>query len=290
MSGDLHCHTRLSDGTLSIDEIIALAKARGLDTIAVTDHDCLAGTVRAKIIGDRNGIKVIPGVELSAVNREDGREVHILCYLPDFPDRLEGLCHSSTAARKRASQYMMIKAAQRFGIGGEIIKRCATGSTCLYKQHIMHALVECGLADGLYGKIYQELFVNEGERNIFVKPAYPDVFEVIEAVHAAGGIAVLAHPKLYDSFELLDRLVLSGLDGVEVWHPTADEETVQYLLAFAKKHKLLTTGGSDFHGLYNRNGVTLGDYCTPEQQISELLGYKAKIRRRQKKAQLVQNG
>ena len=65
MSGDLHCHTKLSDGTLGLEELIALAAKRGVETIAITDHDCLAGTVRAKIIGERNGVKVIPGVELS---------------------------------------------------------------------------------------------------------------------------------------------------------------------------------------------------------------------------------
>ena len=93
MSGDLHCHTRLSDGSMGIEEIIALAKARGVETIAITDHDCLAGTVRAKIIGERNGVRVITGVELSAIDGETGNFVHILCYLPDSPDRLEGLCH-----------------------------------------------------------------------------------------------------------------------------------------------------------------------------------------------------
>ena len=90
MGGDLHCHTRLSDGSVGIEDIIALARNCKLDTIAITDHDCLAGTVRAKIIGERNGVRVIPGVEISAVDPVTGRYAHILCYLPDHPDRLEG--------------------------------------------------------------------------------------------------------------------------------------------------------------------------------------------------------
>ena len=73
MSGDLHCHTRLSDGTLGIEDIINLAKRKGLETIAITDHDCLAGTVRGKIIGARHGIQVIPGVELSATDASPTR-------------------------------------------------------------------------------------------------------------------------------------------------------------------------------------------------------------------------
>lgn len=283
MSGDLHCHTRLSDGSLGIEEIIALAKGRGVDTIAITDHDCLAGTVRARIIGERNGIRVIPGVEISACDTETGSFAHILCYLPEFPDRLEGICHQNTMARKRASQYMMIKAAQRFSVTGDIIKRCAQGSTTLYKQHIMHALMECGLSTSVYGELYDELFSPASETNILVKPSFPSAEEVVEIIHAAGGIAVLAHPALYDNFDLLERLVPCGLDGVEVWHPTADEETTARLTAFAKKNKLLMTGGSDFHGLYNRLPITIGSYATPKTQLSELLGYKAKQKRLQKK-------
>ena len=283
LGGDLHCHTRLSDGSMGIEEIINLAKCRGVKTIAITDHDCLAGTVRAKIIGERNGITVVPGVELSAIDPQTGNFVHILCYLPDYPDRLEGLCHSNTAARKRAAQYMMVKAAQRYPVTGELIKRCAAGSTNLYKQHIVHALMECGVTDSFYGDIYQELFSPDSENNILVKPAFAPVEEVIGAVHAAGGIAVLSHPALFHGMELLDRLVELGVNGVEVWHPTADKQLTAELIAFAKKNKLLMTGGSDFHGLYNRSAISLGDYLTPKTQLNELLGYKARQKRLMKK-------
>lgn len=284
MNGDLHCHTRLSDGSMGIEDIIALAKNKGIDTIAVTDHDCLAGNVRAKIIGERNGIKVIPGVELSAIDGDTGKFVHILCYLPDFPDRLEGLCHKNSVARKRAGQYMMIKAAQRYPVTADIIKKCASGSTNLYKQHIMHALMECGISTSVYSDKYFELFSPESENNIIVKPAFADVTEVLEAVHAAAGIAVLAHPALYDNFDIIDKLVALGLDGIEVWHPTADKAVSDKLYAYAKKKKLLMTGGSDFHGMYNRTALSLGDYVTPKTQLAELLGYKAKVKRLAKKA------
>lgn len=283
MSGDLHCHTRLSNGSMGIEEIIDLAKARGVTTIAITDHDCLAGTVRGKIIGARNGIKVLPGVELSSLEDETEDYMNILCYLPDYPDRLEGLCHKNTAVRKRASQYIMIKTAQRYPVTPELMKRCATGSTNLFKQHIMHALMECGVADSIYGKVHDELFSPESKTNILMKPKYAKVSEVIDTIHAAGGIAVLSHPALYDSFKHLDKLVKIGLDGVEVWHPTADEETVNKLIVYAKAHKLLMTGGSDFHGLYNKQPISIGDYVTPKPQLTELLGYKAKKKRLEKK-------
>ena len=289
LGGDLHCHTRLSNGSMGIEEIIALAKSRGIDTIAITDHDCLAGTVRAKIIGERNGITVIPGVELSAIDSVTGEVLHILCYLPDFPDRLEGLCHKNSAARKRAAQYMMIKATQRYPVTGEIIKRCATGSTNLYEQHIMHALIECGVADSFYGDVYEELFSPESENNILVTPSYAEVCDVIESIHAAGGLAVLAHPAMCGDWGyLLDRLVEKGLNGVEVWCPTADESLVTALTAYAKKHKLLMTGGSDFRGLYNRSAISIGSYVTPKTHLSELLSFKSRQRRQQKKIAAVE--
>ena len=284
LGGDLHCHTRLSNGSMGIEEIIALAKCRGVETIAITDHDCLAGTVRAKIIGERNGITVIPGVELSAVDGESGQVLSVLCYLPDFPDRLEGLCHRNSAARKRAAQYMMIKAVQRYPVTGEIIKRCATGSTNLFEQHIMHALIECGVADSFYGEVYDELFSPHSEKNILVRPAYAEVGEVIEAIHAAGGLAVLAHPAQYDDADaLLDRLTELGLNGVEIWCPSADDAAVAALTAYAKKHKLLMTGGSDFRGLYNKSAISIGSYVTPKTHLNELLSFKARQKRQQKK-------
>mgnify|MGYP003309524933 CR=1 FL=1 len=285
MSGDLHCHTRLSNGSMGIEEIISLAKNRGIDTIAITDHDCLAGTVRAKIIGERNGVKVIPGVELSALDNDSGEVIHILCYLPDFPDRLEGLCHKNSMARKRASQYMMIKAAQRYPVTAELMKRCATGSTNLYKQHIMHALMECGVADSFYGEVYNELFSPESENNILVKPAFSPVKEVIDAIHDAGGIAILAHPMLSGGMESVVKYAALGINGIEVWHPSADEKTSAELLSYAKKNGLLATGGSAFHGLYNKKALSLGDYVTPKTQLQELTGFKAKQKRLLKKLQ-----
>ena len=96
LKADLHCHTKLSDGSLGIEELIQLAIKSKLDAIAITDHDCLAGTVRAKLIGERQGIKVIPGVEITATDTETGRPAHILAYKCDFPDRLEGLCHKNS--------------------------------------------------------------------------------------------------------------------------------------------------------------------------------------------------
>ncbi|MBQ7654105.1 MAG: PHP domain-containing protein, partial [Clostridia bacterium] len=113
MSVDLNCHTKLSDGSMGIDDLIILAEKRGIKVVSITDKDCQAGNVRAKLLGERHGVRVISGVELSSVDQETGREVSIFCYLADSPDRLEGLCRKNTVACRRASQYMAISTAKK---------------------------------------------------------------------------------------------------------------------------------------------------------------------------------
>ena len=283
LSGDLHCHTRLSDGTLGIEDLIAFAKKKGLETIAITDHDCLAGTVRSKVIGARHGIQVIPGVELSSTDAETGKQVHVLCYLPDAPDMLEGLCKRNSLARKKASHFMMLQTAKRYPISTEFIIKCATGSTNLYKKHIMQALIECGYSDSFNGELYKSLFSKSSENNILVEAKYENVKDVIDSIHTAGGIAVLAHPYASECVDEISKYVEYGIDGIEVFHPSADEEQQANLKKIASKHKLLMTGGSDFHGLYNTDKVSLGDYTTPDDCLHALLTYKSKQKRLQKK-------
>ena len=284
MRGDLHCHTKLSDGSLGIEDLITLAKKRGIEAIAITDHDCLAGTVRGKIIGDRFGVQVIPGVELSATDTKTGKKVHLLCYLSDAPDRLEGLCHRNSLARKKAAHYMMLQVAKRYPVAAELIVKCATGSTNIYKQHIMQALMECAFSRAIYGEMYHSLFDKDSPESVLVTPKYPDIEEVLTAIHDAGGIAVLAHPYFFDNLDSLPRLIENGLDGIEVWHPCATEEQQAELKKIATKNKLLMTGGTDFHGLYNLDPVSIGDVLTPDDAMAKLLGYKAKQKRLARKA------
>lgn len=285
MAADLHCHTKLSDGSVGIEDLIVIAQKSGIDTIAITDHDCLAGTVRGQVIGKRYGVTVIPGVELSAFDYEAGKKVHILSYLADAPNRLEAVCKRVSVARKRAGQIMMLKVASRFPITSDFIINHASGSTNLYKQHIMHALMDAGYTDKIFGDLYYALFDTSNETNILAPTKYPSVEEVINEIHGAGGIAVLAHPALFDNFEEIEKYVSMGLDGIEVWHPLADEETIANLMEICKKNKLLLTGGSDFHGIYGHKTVTLGSCSTPQEHLDKLMGYKAKKKRAERRAE-----
>ena len=145
--------------------------------------------------------------------------------------------------------------------------------------------MESGYTTSIYGELYNELFSKDSPNNILVDPKYPNIEEVIGAVHDAGGVAVLAHPFMFDNLDSLPRLIECGLDGIEVWHPSADEAQQDELKKLATKHKLLMTGGTDFHGLYNDKVVSIGDYGTPDDALSKLMGYKAKQKRLLKKAQ-----
>ncbi len=280
MSADLHCHTKLSSSSMGIDDLLVLAQKRGITTIAITDRDCQAGTVRGKIIGERRGITVIPGVEISAYDSQRDKYVEILGYLCDSPDRLEGLCHRNVVQRKKASQMMTLKIARKYPLTPELVLKCATGSTAVFEQHIMHALLECGLTDKIYGDLYNELFSPASAENVLVKVTYPEPSEIIDAIHEAGGIAVFAHPCDLQCVEIINELIPKGLDGVEIWNPAVNEEVQSKLLEIAKKNGILTVGGSDFNGMYSNPAVCIGDYTTPEASLKALMSYKSKMKKK----------
>ncbi len=274
MPADLHCHTKLSDGSVSIEELIALGKAAGLSAIAVTDHDTFAGAMRGKMLGERSGIQVIPGAEFSCRDGETGRNVHLLCYLPEFPDRLQGLCKEIAARRKEAGLLMAAKVMKKYSLPKSLVQKWINGSTNLYKQHIMLALMDAGYTTTVFGDLYDELFGENGWAKVPI--TYPLVEEVLTMIHEAGGLAVLAHPFHYDSVHLISKLAPLGLDGVEVWHHSANEEQQQQLIALCKEYDLCMTGGSDFHGANARTVNPLGTTTMEDPFVNRLLAAKAR--------------
>ena len=280
MAIDLHCHTKISDGSMGIDELLATAKRRGITALAVTDHDAIAGATRAVIAGKRVGIDVIHGVEFSAFDKQRDRRVHILGYLCDYPDRLEGLCRQTSAARRAAATEMVRKVLRYYPITPDSIARCASGSSAIFKQHIIHALMDAGYANSIFGDVYEKLF-NRENGCAYVSIDYPDVREVIDLIHSAGGLAVMAHPYTYHSEELMEELTAEDkLDGIEVWRPAHTEEQVVALTAFAEQHGLLMTGGSDFHGMYAKAARPLGCQA-PDDIVLKMRAYKAQKKRGQ---------
>jgi len=278
MKADLHCHTTLSDGSLGIEETIAQAKRNSIDCISITDHDTLSSLSRSSVLGQRYGITVIPAVEFSAFDGARKAKAHIICYMPKKPDRLEGLCMRTTDFRKRRGKSMAKKVIEKYNISADHIARYSSGSNAIYKCHIMHALMDYGHTTRLYGGLYKKLFnmedglCAEEVRNEIKE--YPEVKFVIQLIRSAGGIAVLAHPRVYNNFDLLEELAEKGdIDGVEVWHQSIKENDEKNLLEIAGQYNLITTGGSDFHGFYNHKAKPLGSNLTPAASLDRMKSF-----------------
>lgn len=267
---DLHCHTKLSDGSTDLEEIITLAAKSGIKGLAITDHDTFAGCGRAVALGKCAGIEVIPGVEISTKDTSRNKRAHILCYAPQNPEPLFEVLKKINDGRREAMIVSIKKIVARYPISEDMILKRAQGSTNLFKQHVMHAFMDAGYTTQMFGELFSELF---DSKNGFAATHidYPDVFDIINKVHDAGGAAVLAHPSEYKSMELLEELCEKRLiDGIEVEHPRNKEEEKEEMRALSRRFEIPMTGGTDFHGFYTKRPCPIGSFTTDEEQVLRL--------------------
>jgi predicted metal-dependent phosphoesterase TrpH len=259
---------------MSIDDLIFYAKRAGLDFIAVTDHDTMDGVARAEILGRRYGVNVLPAVELSCMDNSRGRKAHILCYLPEKPDRLQGLCAQMLDNRTKAGKRIIRAVMRYYPVTEEHIARYTLGSKSIYKAHIMRSLLDLGYDNQSHGSLYEELFNHE--TGLCARECeYPDVFEALETVHSAGGLAVLAHPPFYGSMELLAELCEKKLlHGVEAYHPQTKPEDEKKIIGLADHYGLFKTGGSDFHGFLTSRPNPLATRITTEDTLNAMYQLK----------------
>ena len=254
---DLHLHSSWSDGSLGLSQLIRLAKALGLDAISITDHDTMAGQEEAYEEGKRQGLFIIPGVEISAFNPYTGRKAHILGYNVRDMKGLESACHPFLEARheKNLQSVDLVRAAG-YPISREDVMEYASLDGTVYRQHIMHALVDRGYATAIYGSLYTKLFGKDGLAA--VKAQYMNAEEAVRLILDCGGFAVLAHPFQYDSMDYIKRLVELGLSGLEYQHHTQTSERQEAVIEAAGRYGLFLTGGSDFHGFYSEIALPPG--------------------------------
>lgn len=264
MKTELHCHTNISDGSYTIDDVLALAIYNGVSHLAITNHDTTKGLEEAIEKGQQKGIEVIPGIEISAYDFERNRRVHILGYfITPGDEELEKIVQPLVERRHGASQEMTKRLIEAgYQITWERCLELAHGGTGVYKQHIMQALIEGRYCDSIYGPLYKKLFSRgqNGEQPglAFIPLQYLDAVQAVKAIISAGGVPVLAHPGQYKSFELVPDLVEAGLQGIEVWHPLHEREDEGQAKYLAEKYGLIETGGSDFHGEYDEKPVVIG--------------------------------
>ncbi|WP_248927615.1 PHP domain-containing protein [Paenibacillus hamazuiensis] len=253
---DLHCHTHHSDNPSTVREVIALAKEQGVSHLAITDHDTTDGLHEAARLGRELGVDIVPGIEISAYDTERKRRAHILGYNvePGHPS-LEALCGPLRARRHEISQLIVQRLQQHgFDIAWEDVLRYARAGSTVFKQHIMHALVDKGYCTRVNGELQKRLFARGGggtEPGIaFISMEYADARKAIAAIREAGGVAVLAHPGQLGNFEAIDEWVKAGLQGIEAAHPSHSAEDEALARLYAAKHGLVITAGSDYHGAY----------------------------------------
>jgi len=264
MKADLHIHSTISDGSDTIEQIIVAAENKGLDHIAITDHDTLAHWQR---IPKDTRIRVTVGTEISAIHSETKTKAHILGYNIKKPDILTELLRNTLISRNRNSE-KQIKILQREGFKIDTDKLKKADRRVIYKQHIMDWLVSTGQASDMFGVFYQKTFKNGGICDF--DTSYPDAFEVVKAVKKAGGLAVLAHPGQQQNFWMIPELVKNGLDGLELNHPANSENDMDVIWSYAKEYNLFLTGGSDYHGKYENRSAGLGDNLSDKSGVQAI--------------------
>jgi len=256
---DLHIHTTASDGTLSPAALVALAKEKKLEAIAVTDHDTVDGVAEALAAGAAAGLEVVPGIEISA--EHTGGTLHILGYYIDCADS-RFLANIAVLQKARADRNpTIIKKLQQLGMRIELDDVIAeAGNGQVGRPHFAQALLKKG-----YVKTTREAFDRYLAKGA---AAYCDKFrfppdEAIAHIKSAGGIPVLGHPSslncpsIAELEALLATMVDWGIMGIEVYYSDHNGEQTNLYTELARKHNLLTTGGSDFHGQAIK-GVCLG--------------------------------
>jgi 3',5'-nucleoside bisphosphate phosphatase len=266
---DLHTHSTYSDGRLTPTELIERAVGRGLEALALTDHDCVDGIAEAQEAAQRYPqLLFIPGVELST-DVPHG-EVHMLGYFLDWQDpRLQSRLAHLRRSRLERGQKMVAKLK---GLGIDVswqrVKEIA-GDGAVGRPHIALAMLEAGHISSL-----DEAFDRYLGRN---GPAYAErekitPAEAVQLITGASGLPVLAHPRDIQNLEsLVVELKEADLIGIEVYYQDYDQQTIERLLTITRQHDLLPLGGSDYHGIGSAHERDLGDIPLPFEPVEQLI-------------------
>lgn len=273
LRGDLHIHTKFSDGKLKPSEIIELAKKNNLNVISVTDHDNIDGSMAMLKFNGTYGIEVIPGIELSADFH--GREVHLLGYFMNFKNiaLTEHLKLIKNLRIRRTEK--MISKLKDLGVKINTTRLFEkySSSCSIGRPHIANEILEQGFVKD-YNSAFQR-YLGDG-KPAFVKKENLNFEIIIELIKVSGGLAFVAHPGSYFRESTLVELKKAGINGIEVYHPSHNDNHVKKYIKFVNEHNLLAVGGSDFHGYNDYDYHNFGKYVVNEEQIKLLKGkYKS---------------
>lgn len=254
---------------MSPAEVVRLAAAAGLDVIAITDHDTAAGVEEACEAAVAHRLVVIPGIEISS--RLDAHELHVLGYWID-PASGPILRHQESASLRRAVRMeAMVGRLQEMGLSityRDVEDAAGPTVQTLGRPHLARALHQGGHTR-FYGEAFTRFIGDAGPA--FVSEGFPSTADAIATIHAAGGVAALAHPPLDWIQDLLPHLVEQGLDGVECFRPGMTPSDVALLEHLTHEYGLFPTGGSDWHG---PRRWPLGEFAVPSARVSDVLAIR----------------
>ena len=268
MRADLHVHSTASDGTDPPAEVMRRAARAGLDVVALTDHDTVAGHAEARAAA--GPVALLPGMELSC--RLDGRSLHMLAYLfnADQPELAAELTRIRDDRVLRARAMVDKLAGLGVDVSWEQVAAIA-GQAVVGRPHIARAMADSG-AIASPREAFTRDWIADGGRAYVGRYAL-DPVRAIDLVRAAGGVTVLAHPRAgrdtWVTNEQITRLAATGLAGLEVFHPDQSEAERARLIALAHDLALVPTGGSDDHG--SLTGYRLGGETTSAEAYQDLL-------------------
>jgi predicted metal-dependent phosphoesterase TrpH len=273
---DLHLHTTASDGRSTPEALMAEVSAAGCHTVAVTDHDTVAGVLPAREAALRAGLSFITGIEMTAV--VDGTDVHILGYFLDVTDAALDEFLRLQRERRRERVAAMADRLRQIGAPVDvaaILAVPADSGRAVGRPAVAQALVAAGHAADIADAFNR--FLAEGRPGHLPRVG-PGPAEVIARLRAAGGIASLAHPGKLRRDELIQPMIADGLDALEVYHSDHSVGDVVRYQGLADRHGVMVTGGSDYHGPGSGRTTGLGEVGLPPAAFDRLVALAGRPR------------
>lgn len=266
---DLHMHTTSSDGRCSPEDLVQRAWNAGIRTMSVTDHDTMAALAPATRAAAALGMRVVPGIEITSVHR--GKDVHMLAYFisPDAPGLQDMLSSQRRQRVERAVEIAnrLTKLGAPIDVDALVATASAPGGKALARPQIAQALIAAGHVVSV-AEAFEKYLSEDSPAYVPHRGASP--MDVVALVVRGGGIASLAHPGYRPQDDIIAGLVDAGMQAIEVFHSSHDQTAEAHYLAIARQHKLLVTGGSDYHGEGTRRSEFFGVTNLPQHYFDAL--------------------
>lgn len=267
---DIHCHSNCSDGSASPVELVRLAHQMGLSGLSITDHDTVQAYKSAIPEAEKLQIKLLPGVEFSAVHRDIS--IHVLAYAFHLDNRWINEFCARHQTRRTERNLAILEMLSKHGmpISEDELHRAAqlinNPHRTVGRPHIALAMVAKKYVNSVQDAFKK--YLGEGKM-CYVPGKHFTVEETLDIIHAANALAVIAHPHLIEKLGTVKDLLEMEFDGMEVYYAKFDANTNQRWVRMAQEHELLMTGGSDFHGEI-RPHIPLGAAWVNEEAFNKL--------------------